>query len=376
MACVAGEPIQHTPFLLGHARARKALSSVLRAGHVHHAWILHGEPGVGKMRAAEVFARLLLDPEASTADIDGFEPPRGTRVAHLIDAGTHADLHVIRKELAAISDNRELRERKQLNIPLDLLRERMLGGVDGEGRHHESAVFRTAALGHGKVFIVDEAELLDADAQNAMLKTLEEPPPGTVVLLVTAREDRLLPTIRSRCQRVSFGPLDDKSMSAWWERQTVQPAAADREFIDAFAEGAPGMAQRALDFGLAAWHAQTGPAFDAIEAGKYPAGLGEQLAELVDELAKAVVDKDEHSSKDAANRMGTRLLARVLGLRVRAALRHAGEDEVQLERAVAAQELLAQFEQHVRSNVNLKHALSNLVAQWALRCGPAPAAAS
>jgi hypothetical protein len=240
--------------------------------------------------------------------------------------------------------------------------------VDGDGRHHESAVFRTAALNHGKVFIVDEAELLDADAQNAMLKTLEEPPAGTVVVLVTSREDRLLPTIRSRCQRVSFGPLDAASMRAWWASSGLEVGDADRPFVDAFAAGAPGMAQRAIAFGLPAWQAEVSPQFDALEAGGFPAGLGERLAELVDELAKGVVENDENASKDAANRLGTRLLVRLLGLRVTAALRDAGEDAALLERAVAAQDLLAQFEQHVRNNVNLKHALGNLVAQWSERC--------
>ncbi len=329
------------------------------------------------MHAAEIFAQLLLDPQTGPQDRAAFCAPVDTRVAQLMSAGTHPDYHVIRKELASLSESRELRERKQLNIPLDLLRERMLGGVDGEGRHHESAVFRTAALNHGKVFIVDEAELLDADAQNAMLKTLEEPPPGTVVVLVTSREDRLLPTIRSRCQRVSFGPLSAESMRAWWQTSGLEVDPADRPMIDAFADGAPGMALRAVAFGLPAWHAEISPQFDALEAGGFPAGLGERLAELVDELAKSVVENDENASKDAANRLGTRLLVRLLGLRVATALRDAGEDAALLERAVAAQELLAQFEQHVRSNVNLKHALGNLVAQWSERCrGAAPSRAS
>lgn len=358
-------PVRHTPFMLGHAKARQALAAAMRGGHVHHAWIFHGPQGVGKMRMAEGFARLLLDPETSQHNIDSFEPPADTDVAHRIDSGTHADYHVIRKELAALSDSRELRERKQLNIPLGLLRERMLGGVDGDGRLHESAVFRTATHGHGKVFVIDEAELLDADAQNAMLRTLEEPPPGTVIVLVTAREDRLLPTIRSRCQRVSFGPLDNATMQAWWKRSGLDVPAPDRNFIEEYAEGAPGMAERAVQLGLAAWDTELAPLFDQLERNSYPAGLSDRLAELVDGLAKSVVEEDENASKDAANRLGTRLLARWLGLRVRRALRAAGDDAAALERALAAQEVLEEFEQHVRSNVNMKHALGNLVAQWA-----------
>ena len=77
-----------------------------------------------------------------------------------------------------------------------------------------------------------------------MLKTLEEPPPGTVIILVTQNEEQLLPTIRSRCQRIAFGPLDAASMREWWEREGPQVAAPDRAFVEAFAEGSPGMAAR------------------------------------------------------------------------------------------------------------------------------------
>jgi DNA polymerase-3 subunit delta' len=362
-----------TPFLLGHAQARGVLSAALSRGRVPHAWIFHGPPGVGKMRAAEAFARLLLDPEATPAQRAALEPPAGTAVARRMDAGTHPDFHLVRKELAALSESRELRERKQLNIPLDLLRERMLGGTDGDGRAHESAVFRTAALGHGKVFAIDEAELLDADAQNAMLRTMEEPPPGTCIILVTAREDRLLPTIRSRCQRVAFGPLGAAEMRAWWARSGLAPSADERAFAEAFAEGAPGMAQRAVELGIAAWDAELAPQFAALESGAFPAGLADRMAALVEELAKGVVDADEGASKDAANRMGTRLLARWLGLRLRGAFRAAGDDAAALARALALEETLEEFEHAVRSNVNLKHAFGNLVAQWGDRARPAGA---
>jgi DNA polymerase-3 subunit delta' len=233
-------------------------------------------------------------------------------------------------------------------------------------------VFRTASLGHGKVFIIDEAELLDADGQNAILKTLEEPPAGTTIVLVTQQEDRLLPTIRSRCQRVAFGPLGAHEMAQWW--QTDGPALPDddKSFIDSFAEGSPGMATRAVQHGIAAWNAELSPLFDALESGRYPPGLSDRMAEIADEFAKAIVDADDSASKEAANRLGVRLLAQLLGLRVRGALAAAAasNDTAALERWVGASEILAEFEQHVRSAVNLKHAFANLVAQWVSQLAP------
>lgn len=127
------------------------------------------------------------------------------------------------------------------------------------------------------------------------------------------------------------------------------------------------MVQRAVQFGLAGWHKELSPLLDQLESGAYPPMLADRLGELVEGVAKTVVDQDEHASKDAANRLGTRLLARMLGLRVRAALKAAADDAHALARALAAQDVLADFEFQVRSNVNLKHALSNLVAQWGAR---------
>ncbi|MFM9098303.1 MAG: ATP-binding protein, partial [Phycisphaerales bacterium] len=277
------------PRIIGQERALAALGRALSSGHVHHAWIFHGPPGVGKFLAAREFARILLDPEATPAQRAACAAPTDTAVARMIAAGTHPDFHVVRKEMAALSESRELRERKQLNIPLDLLRERMLGGTAGDGRRFESLVFRTAIMWHGKAFIVDEAELLDADAQNAMLKTLEEPPAGTVIVLVTQQEDRLLPTIRSRCQRVGFGPLDEAGMRRWWEHAGPEVPAADRAFVEAFAEGSPGMAALAAAHGIAAWDAELSPLLDALESGRYPAGLSERMADLAEGSAAAVV---------------------------------------------------------------------------------------
>jgi DNA polymerase-3 subunit delta' len=362
------------PHILGQGRAVAALGRALSSGHLHHAWILHGPAGVGKFRAAEAMARILLDPESTAAQRASLEPPRGTPAARMLDSGTHTDLHVIRKELAALSDSRELRERKQLSIPLDLLRERMIGGTAGDGRHHESAVFRTPALGHWKVFVVDEAELLHAEAQNAMLKTLEEPPARTTIVLVTQQEEQLLPTIRSRCQRVAFGPLDPASMRAWWARGGPDVPAADRAFLEEFAAGSPGVAALAAEHGIAGWSRELSPLFDALEGGRFPAGLSERMAEIVDEYAKGIVDADESASKDAANRAAVRMLAQLLGMRARRGLAQAGGDPGSLARWLGAAEALGEFERLVRSNANLKLAIANLVAQWAERTAPAGAA--
>ncbi|RLS60862.1 MAG: AAA family ATPase [Planctomycetota bacterium] len=354
------------PVVLGQEHAVHALTTALASAHFPHAWIFHGPAGTGKFLAAIELARLLLDGETTRSHIANFKAPRGTRVSELIDVNAHPDLHVIRKELAESSSLREVRERKQTNIPLDLLRELMLGGPIGDGKSLESPIWKTAYLGHGKVFIIDEAELLDVNGQNALLKTLEEPPAGTYIVLCTTQEDRLLPTIRSRCQRVAFSPLSAAQMDEWMERAEVPTENA--AWIRTFADGSPGVALLAAKYELEAWATEIGAKLDALERGRFDASVGEHLAARVDAFAEAVVKENPKSSKEAANRLGFRMLALILARRLRDTMQRAasiGETQL-LNDCVHRTDLLARAETELRSNVNLKQLLANLAAQWAL----------
>ena len=358
-------PVHHDgPVLFGQELATTQLAQAIGSGHMHHAWILHGPSGVGKCTAAMECARLLLDDETLDENIAAFKAPRDSRVAELIDLASHPDLHVIRKERADDSSIKEMRDRKQTNIPLDLLRELMIGGVVGDGKSFDSPVWRGAYLGHNKVFIIDEAELLDPYGQNALLKTLEEPPAGPYIFLVTTQEERLLPTIRSRCQRVAFRALDAAAMGAWFDRFGVEDSS--RPWLSEFSEGAPGTAELAMKHGLRAWSEELLPRFAMLEQGRFDGGLADRLAELVGEFAERVVKENAKASKEAANRQATRCALLTLASRSRAQIAAAamrGDVQAVAEAAYRV-ELIVRLESEVRANVNLKHALANLVAQW------------
>ena len=358
-------PVHHDgPVLFGQELATTQLAQAIGSGHMHHAWILHGPSGVGKCTAAMECARLLLDDETLEANIAAFKAPRDSRVAELIDLASHPDLHVIRKERADDSSIKEMRDRKQTNIPLDLVRELMIGGVVGDGKSFDSPVWRGAYLGHNKVFIIDEAELLDPYGQNALLKTLEEPPAGTYIFLVTTQEERLLPTIRSRCQRVAFRALDAAAMGAWFDRFGVEDSS--RPWLSEFSEGAPGTAELAMKHGLRAWSEELLPRFAMLEQGRFDGGLADRLAELVGEFAERVVKENAKASKEAANRQATRCALLTLASRSRSQIAAAamrGDVQAVAEAAYRV-ELIVRLESEVRANVNLKHALANLVAQW------------
>lgn len=359
--------------ILGQSRPLEILFNALRSGRFHHAWIFSGPRGVGKFTAAIETARVLLDPEARSNVAEEFDgkhllpKAHSERIQASISAGTHPDLHVVRKELALYSDNAQLRDRKQLNIPIDLIRERIIGGKSGD-TYCDAPAYRSAAHGHGKVFIIDEAELLADNAQNSLLKTLEEPPPDTYFFLITSQPDRLLITIRSRCQHVRFSPLDDESMTQWlsvFSKQHVEAGQHSAEIL-ALADGSPGVAQLALEYGFVQWRKTLEPMLRDLESGKFPVAMGDTLASLVDEFAQAWVKAHKNASKDAANKDGARHMFSFLASHARRELKSAcdGRDE-NASHWLAVIDLITHAQRELESNVNMKLLLENLVVQWA-----------
>jgi DNA polymerase-3 subunit delta' len=362
--------------ILGQEHAVELLQSAMTTGRIHHAWIFSGPQGVGKFTTAVEFARLLLDPSTAPSLTGQLSVDPATRVQQMIDAGSHPDLHIIRKELALYSDNPALRSRKLLNIPVDLLREKMLGGRTSDDRYHEAAAYRTAALGHAKVFIIDEAELLDTTAQNTLLKTLEEPPAETFFVLVTSRPERMLPTIHSRCQHIRFRALGDADMKAWFARgECIAGADGDAgTHVDAdaqawlmdFAAGAPGVAAMASEYGFVQWYRELRPLRRALAEGRYPMVLGETMSRLVDEFAQQWTKAHQNASKDAANKDGARHLLSLMSSLLRKDLAEACEtgDADTREMALASIDRLLDAERSLATNVSMKLVFEHLAVQW------------
>lgn len=350
--------------VIGQERAVGALRAAMQTGRIHHAWIFDGSQGVGKFTTALAFAAMVLDPSLA-ADLSGqLEADPESATQRLVAAGTHPDLHVVTKELAAVSRETKVRGQMQRNIAKDVLEEFLL----------EPAA-RTAGAPAGalasKVFIVDEAELIDAVGQNALLKTLEEPAPGSVIILVTANEERLLPTIRSRCQRAAFVPLSVEDMARWLKKSTLDLSGLDgagRDWLLAFAAGSPGIATLALTTGLVEWHKSLSPMLAEVDRGRYPVEMGAAMAKMIDEWAAAWVDGPggKNASKDAANKAAARQMFRLLTEHYRTRLRHAAGktgDETGLRRALSALDLIGEAERQAEASVNAVFVMDNLVAQ-------------
>lgn len=348
-------PPAHAPPLalrdvLGQPHAVELLRATTRSGRVHHAWVFHGPEGVGKFTTALAFAAVVLDP--TTNPDDDRSPDPDSQVQRLLAAAAHPDLHVVNKELTPFSRDSQVRGQKQRSIPFAVAEEFLVEPAMRTRNLHEPSLV-------AKVFIVDEAHMLGRDAQNLLLKTLEEPPEGTVIILVTPAEEELLATIRSRCQRIPFRALSDADMREWLRRTGATIDAKHEAWALRYAAGSPGVLKRVIEGNLTAWHEALAPMLADADRGKFDLAIGATMAKLVDERAAAMVARNPSASKDAANVAAAADMLRLVADHHHAAMRASRRPEVRA-RAV---ELVVEAERQIERNIPLAFVFENLAAQ-------------
>lgn len=217
---------------VGNDAAHAAFGAAMTNGVLHHAWLFAGPEGVGKASFARAAAlRLLAEGAAPGGLPPGFDVPESNRTRALIAAGSHPDY----REL--------VRQPKDADKPgQDLARSIPIAQV----RALQPLFAVTPSMSSRRVVLIDAIDDLERPgASNALLKNLEEPPAGTIFLLVSHAPGRLLPTIRSRCRMLRFDPLDDAAMERVLRARL--PNASDAE-IAALRRAAPGSPGRALGF--------------------------------------------------------------------------------------------------------------------------------
>jgi DNA polymerase-3 subunit delta' len=203
----------------GHESLVEAFDHVVQRGRLAHAYLFTGPAGVGKRLFAQELAKALL-----------CEDPPGRRLEACdhcaaclqIEAGTHPDFFAAG------------RPEDSLEVPIDVVRELC-----------DSFALKSAR-GRGKVAILDDADDLNAEAANCFLKTLEEPPPRAVLILVGTSPERQLSTIVSRCQNVRFAPLPETLVVELLREQGLEDATLI-ERLARLSGGSPGQARALAD---------------------------------------------------------------------------------------------------------------------------------
>ncbi len=240
--------------VVGQEHVTVPLRNAVRQGRVSHAYLFSGPRGTGKTSTARILAKAL-----NCTDLDDGEPCGRCPSCREITRGTSLDVH----ELDAASNN----------------------GVDAMRDLVSRAALSTP--GRSKVYIVDEVHMLSTAASNALLKTLEEPPPHVVFVLATTDPHKVLPTIRSRTQPFEFRLLGPESLDGLL--RSVRDAAGlplDDAAVAAAVRRGRGSARDALSV------------LDQVAAG----GLVEDASGVLDELAGALAEQDTRRALEAVAR--------------------------------------------------------------------------
>ncbi|MFN3740791.1 MAG: DNA polymerase III subunit delta' [Thermodesulfovibrionales bacterium] len=208
--------------IIGQAVALRILRGMLKQGRLPHALLFTGEPGVGKLFTAK---ELLKAINCKNSD-EEFNPCDNCRNCRLIESFNFPDLFFIKPEGEQI----KVETIREINEFLNM----------------------TPYEGSTKMVLINEADKLNISAANAFLKTLEEPPRDSIIILITEKPDLLPDTIRSRCVRIAFTPLSKEETSEVLKR--LRPAAFPATPVtfatnfEALIEGRPGIIMEE-DFG-------------------------------------------------------------------------------------------------------------------------------
>jgi DNA polymerase-3 subunit delta' len=210
--------------LLGQEDALRRVARALRAGRPPSAWLITGAPGVGKATLAYRIARYLLAYGATDAGPDDLSVPPEHIAARQVVAQSHPGLLVLKRAVNPKTG--------KLMTVLSVDEIRRLSDFFG----------MTSGAGGWRVAIVDTADDMNDNAANALLKMLEEPPANAMLLLLSHAPGRLLPTIRSRCQRLELRPLDDAMLEKMLSRELPEMGSAERASLARVAGGSIGAA--------------------------------------------------------------------------------------------------------------------------------------
>jgi DNA polymerase-3 subunit delta' len=328
--------------IFGQDEAIASLRQAYLADRLPHGLIFAGPVGVGKATTAAALAQVFLC-EHPKDDIACGK----CESCRVFAAGNHPDFHVVTKELIRYHD--KTGKSKGIDLSINVIRAELIEPAS-----------RKAAMNRGKVFIVEQAELMNAAAQNALLKTLEEPGGRTLIVLLTDQPGILLPTVRSRCRLVRFAALDGPLVSRELAKRGVPKETAAS--AARLAGGSLGLALKWIQDGVVEPGLQLIAQIDQLLNGQAPEDLPGWFRKSADEYAARQLDRDPLSSKEQAVREGLGIYLLIAAEHLRRLL-PAAEAADRLDTLCDMIEAIAQTETYLDANVNVALSLQQLAVK-------------
>lgn len=230
---------------LGHDRERRIFCQSFLKGTLHHAWILAGDKGLGKAGFAKQAAHFLLSSDENSKT---FCDDPNDQAAKLLSAGSHPDFRILER-----GPRTDKEEKKARDSGLESLEEHELARniKISQVRSLQSLFASQSSISPYRVVIIDAIDDLERGGANALLKNLEEPPRNTVFLLISHAPERLLPTIRSRCQILRFDPLKDDQVAHILKEKYPELDDIELRALVRAGEGSPGLAMQFVNTNIA-----------------------------------------------------------------------------------------------------------------------------
>lgn len=250
----------------GHDDVVEKLRRALARGRLASSFLFAGPAGIGKRSFARKLAQAMLCQERPEAALD---PCETCPSCAMVLAGTHPDLEVVGKPA------------DKAFIPVELF----IGDREHRGRQglcHQIGM--KPFMGGRKIAVIDDADYLNAEGANCLLKTLEEPPPQSVLILIGSSPAKQLPTIRSRCQLIRFQSLATDVIAELLVRQGVVGEPAEAQRLARYSEGS---IQRAMELANPELWAFRRTLFERLAAPVLESvGLAQTVSAFVDEAGK------------------------------------------------------------------------------------------
>ncbi len=222
--------------LIGNQKRWAALARAFTNGKIPHTLLISGPPHVGKTSLVDAYARLLLCPQVT--EIEGVPSACGhCKACHQIQIGTYPDYRLYRPIVTSVPE-------KDWVIASEFLDSSIIT-VEMARKVTEEAL-RKPVMGARKVMVIQQIDRMNEEAQNALLKTFEEPPPGTFIVLTTENARKIRETVLSRCWHLPLTPAPEHEVLHWLGEQFPGSKAADLQEAGRAGAGRPGLAWRAL----------------------------------------------------------------------------------------------------------------------------------